>query len=552
MTDYKGVQFSFEGKRRHERVRLLRRFIAIAVGLGLIGATLLWWQRRDLQERMNALLSESIAPQAFRASLPGFRLFPDARSEAVAISWCLEDGDQGSQLLNRIRQRSSFFKPGPILDRLIERASPAPFISYARFLEKHNCLSAYYGILFRLASYQTVTDAEIQTGLAELGDKEKIDQIGRQIRTLNQELGRREVVAVRDRDDRTLAVWSLSERRLVEKLPGFSLSRLQPLFQDGYRQIRLSLSLKLQNHADSLFDPHYGSLVLLDLENGSILAAYSKPSPGAAKGNSALEDTFEPGSIVKLLTQFIYDGQKRKSLFPFHCAGSMTVDNRLFYDWTRHDTLESVQEAMAMSCNLVFARMGMELGAEPLRKGLGDFFFDRPEPWRDGPFTLQPGHTRQPQDRFALANLSIGLEEIRISTVHAALIAGLIAGNGILPSPHILASSSNLLGLVISRSPAAAIELQPRCLQYLTLQQSMAMAVDHARGTARRAQNDRFTLAAKTGTSGDSAQGLDAVIIAYFPRSNPRYALAFRLEHGGKAEYTGALFLKRYLETFPR
>ncbi len=551
MTDYKGIQFSFEGKRRHGRIKLLRR-IALTILLLVLTATFfLWWQHRDLQQRTSELLSGSISPQTFRSSLPAFHFLPRARAEAVAISWCLEKPEAGEKFLSEIVNRSSFFDPNPILDRLVDQESPAPFITYARFLDRHEFLSAYHTILLQLASYQTVTEDELRQGLAEAPEKAGSEQIKSRIRALNTELGAKELVVIRDRENRILGTWSTQNSRLKERLPGFSLSPLEPLFKSGYRQIRLTLNLELQKHAEQHFRSHHGSLVLLDLESGAILTAYSKPLSEKSGGNSAFSELYEPGSIIKLLTLLSFNEQKKVPLFPFSCKGHMTLDGRLFYDWMVHGNIESAQEAMALSCNLVFARMGLELGPALIKKGLGAFFFDLKHPLKDGPFTFHSGRTRPVESPYALANLSIGLEEIEMSTVHSAVITGLIAGSGILPHPHLLASSSTLLGLVSSRPVTPPLEVHPRSLQYLPLQQSMVMAVDHPLGTARRARNSTIQFASKTGTAGDRTKGLDTVIIAYFPRQNPKYALAFRLERGGKAEYNGALFLNRYLTNFP-
>ena len=551
MTDYKGVQFSFESKRRHEKLRLYRRAGLVLLLLALTVLTLLWRQGVGLHKRVSDLLSEQLSPAAFRQSLPAYRFFPRARAEAIALSWCLEDCAKGQQLLNQISRRSPFFKADSLLSHLIEKASPLPFISYAEFLEKHDNLPPFYTILLRHAKYQSVAEAELKRGLDMAPASEGMDQIRARIQKQNRELAKGEVVVVRDRENRPLASWSPKEGTLSEALPGFSLRPLVPLFAKGYRQIRLSLSLDLQQYTHKQFHAHFGSLVLIDLETGAILTAYSKPRHKDNLPNSAFSERYEPGSIIKLLTLFFYSEQKRAFTFPYQCKGNMIIDDRLFYDWMPHGRIESIQEAMALSCNLVFAGMGTELGADALVKGLGEFYFNRPRGLEDGPFSFSLGRTATPRNQYDLANLSIGLEEIETSTVHAAIISGLIAGNGILPHPHLMASSSNILGLVIGEGGKAPLEIHPRGISYLVLQQSMILAVDHPQGTARRGVNDRFPFAAKTGTAGNRKNGLDAIIIAYFPRHSPRYALAFRLEGGGKAEYTGAIFLSRYLAGFP-
>lgn len=531
---------------------LLRRISLLLVLLSMLTGSFLWWQRRDLRQKMNSLLAGTVSSQVFRETLPSCFFFPSARQEALAISWCLDDIETGNRLFKAITKRSSFFAPDTILNHLLDNASPEAFIAYAAFLARHDDLSPYYSVLSKQISYEAVSEAELQKGIDAIPRTAARDKIKERMGKLNQQLAEGDVPVVWDRENRVLATWSPSSRSLKEHLPGFSLEPLVPSLQTGYRQIRMTIGLDLQQHAEAHFRSYHGSLILLDLESGAILAAYSKPfSPGGSI-NPVLSDSYEPGSIIKLLTLFTYSGSDDRTLFPFVCQGNMTLDGKIFYDWTVHGKIETPQQAMALSCNLAFARMGLELGSEKLAQGLRSFHFNREERYGDGPFVFPMGQYRTPRDKFSLANLSIGLEEIEITTLHAALITGLIAGNGILPHPHLLASSETVLGQVVGRDHPAPMEVHARSMQYLLLQQSMAMAVDHASGTAKRAQNEKILPAVKTGTAGSSKLGLDAVIISYFPRHAPRYALAFRLERGGKAEYNGALFLNRYLTTFPR
>lgn len=552
MDDYKGVQFSFEGKRRSSRRKLVRRSFFFFLLTLIILLSVHFWQRSRMHRQVKALLSETITPADFRSNLPALWFAPAARTEAKALAWAMEGDGQGSLHFDLIKSRSTFLDSAPILDRLLEKATPDAFCAYAVFLQKHHALSGFYAVLLKQAQYQKVSDEELASGLARIADQPNGEQIRKRIETLNRELGQEEVVVVLDRDNQPLGTWSPARKQLKGLAPGFSITPLAPLFEKGYRQLRLTLSGKLQKHAETHFKNFHGSLVLLGLERGDILAAYSKPLSQDIRDNPALTELYEPGSILKLLTLFTYMDNMGESIFPFTCKGNMPLNGKTFYDWTAHGTIQSAQEAMALSCNLVFANMGLKLGPDRLKKGLSRFFFDRPHPWTDGPFTLATGRTRPVDGQsHQLANLSIGLEEVSTSTYHAALFAGLIAVNGLLPSPRIIASSNSILGLVISRPLSPPLEVHARSIHYLTLQQAMTMAVDHERGTVRRGQNSHLTFAAKTGTAGDSKLGLDAIIIAYFPRQNPRYALAFHLEHGGKAEINGALLLNRYLSTFP-
>ena len=76
----------------------------------------------------------------------------------------------------------------------------------------------------------------------------------------------------------------------------------------------------------------------------------------------------------------------------------------------------------------------------------------------------------------------------------------------------------------------------------------MIEVVENENGTARRARMEAVRIAAKTGTAGSSQNGLDAIVIGFFPVEKPDYAFALRLEGGGKAEFNGAYVLRDFLK----
>src|SRR4029079_17428872 len=92
------------------------------------------------------------------------------------------------------------------------------------------------------------------------------------------------------------------------------------------------------------------------------------------------EQQYEPGSIIKLLTGLnaLSSGVNVDAMFPYHCSGKLAVDGRHFGDWLPggHGNLPDLDEALAESCNVYFADLGIRLGEPSLRKFMTGVGFD--------------------------------------------------------------------------------------------------------------------------------------------------------------------------------
>jgi len=152
--------------------------------------------------------------------------------------------------------------------------------------------------------------------------------------------------------------------------------------------------------------------------------------------------------------------------------------------------------------------------------------------------------------RRSLANLSIGLEHISITTIHSAILSSILAQNGNIIFPYFIMSNQNIFGLgYYNHSPEyRQIFLNNRFFE--DVKSGMRKVTTDSEGTGRRALVDFMDIGLKTGTAGKKAGGFDSVLTGFFPFGKPKYSFAFRLEHGGKAEYKGALFLKKFLKSF--
>ena len=159
-------------------------------------------------------------------------------------------------------------------------------------------------------------------------------------------------------------------RQFRDRLAGYS-------FVEGAtsgKTISLSVDSTLNVTAYSALAGRSGAVMLMDYTTGEVLCMVSSPgddpenpSSEPADGtyrNKCLSSSFTPGSVVKLVTlaaaiDNIPDLFER-SLW---CEGEMIVDGALLTCTGSHGS-QTIEQALANSCNCAFGTLALELGPE--------------------------------------------------------------------------------------------------------------------------------------------------------------------------------------------
>lgn len=137
------------------------------------------------------------------------------------------------------------------------------------------------------------------------------------------------------------------------------------------------------------------TIIAMNPKNGEVLAMTNKPdyNPNSpwVQGksfnelqkdwrNRAVSDTFEPGSIFKIITATAAMEEKvvDEEEYQITCNGSITIGKRTIHCWKRtgHGT-ESFVDILKNSCNIGFMDLGRKLGAENLNKYIQRFGFGK-------------------------------------------------------------------------------------------------------------------------------------------------------------------------------
>lgn len=331
-----------------------------------------------------------------------------------------------------------------------------------------------------------------------------------------------------------------------ETLPGVSLSDL-----DG--EVVTTLDASLQRLASDIFRRERGAFVALDVRSGEILAAAADAD---AAPLAALTSLFQPGSTLKAVTMasFLDAGLSPDELFPYRCRGNdFVLEGEILYDWTPHGAIDSLERALVLSCNTVFARAGLALGHERLREQLAPLGF------ADGRLagaggtafpagTVPPG----PLGPRRLARTAMGLDETRVTPVQAAAMALTLARGGELLPVRLVSERRNVAGDALppdSLPPAVRVFSADAAGRVARAMEETVAAVD---GTGRGARLRGVPVAVKTGTTGGDGEPLNAVFVGFAPADEPELAFALFTMGSGRSLDVSRRVLGPFLEDLYR
>ena len=315
--------------------------------------------------------------------------------------------------------------------------------------------------------------------------------------------------------------------------------------------IDTTLDPEVQRAAIAALGSYRAALVAIDPRTNEILAIANTRGKGALQ-NLAFEGQYEPGSVIKVLTGLnaLSGGVDVKSMFPYNCKGDLMIDGRHFGDWIAagHGELPDIDEALAESCNIAFADIGLRLGVDRLKQFMSAAGFDGQTDL--GVFQVPLGRTvGQIFNHYETAFYAIGLEHETTNAMHLAMLASMMANRGTLTTPRLLRGRRSILGDEMrSAQKQGRAQLAPAAVAEQMVQ-AMRRVVTSPKGTGRRAAVEGIDIAMKTGTAGERKEGgLESVIMAFAPADSPRIAFGMIAEDAGPAEYAGAKIVHDFVE----
>ncbi len=342
------------------------------------------------------------------------------------------------------------------------------------------------------------------------------------------------------------------------------------------------------NQLESLPGPNKdGAIVILNPHTGAVLAMASLPtydptaltSPDAKTATAAANlinqpdpegyrpvlplATFypiQPGSTAKVITTAaIYNLDPSLATFnyPISLCQAIPQTNKSICNDADTAALATpcggtIVQMLPASCDPGYAELGLMLGADNLANEAGLFGMNERPPLDIAPENNTVGHAVQPSQYPTAAAMSsggnpgvpgqaysaFGQQDVEITALQNAMIAGAVANGGAEMTPHFLAKVTDSQGKVVQTyQPSVWKQAMPptAAAQIIPLMQAVV--------TGGTASGDNFPAsldaAVKTGTAqvGTPTTSIADWMIGFAPANNPKIAVAVVVPQQGLGTY---------------
>jgi len=345
--------------------------------------------------------------------------------------------------------------------------------------------------------------------------------------------------------------------------PQYRLGPISSLWKRKGYNVVLSIDSGIQQAAYQALGSNRGAIIVMDPRTGKILAMVSKPTydpnniadnwsatvqdAGSPLLNRALQGLYPPGSAIKplvaaaALEERVTDSQKI-----YKSPGYLKIGK-----YTLHEVNDkalgnmNLEKAIALSSNVAFGQIGLDLGSEKLGRYFEKFGFGLIPPLN---FPVERG--RMPQfNQLAdgeLAQTAIGQGELLVTPLDMALMVAAFANQGNIMKPMLVTSVNDDEGHTI-KSFAPEVWLKPISSRTAeTIKNMMGEVVEWGTGTAAGITGVR--VAGKTGTAENPHGAPHAWFVGLAPMEKPEIIVVVIIENGGSGGGVAAPIARRVLQ----
>jgi len=403
-----------------------------------------------------------------------------------------------------------------------------------------------------------------------------------QVDVHGRELGR-STVAELPGDDYFRSIAHFLDQAVVPEVPGHDL--------------HLTVRRDLQQLAVQLLDDDSGSVVMMEVDTGRVLALANAPNfdpeifsrpirqedwaamtsdPSHPLVDKALQGLYPPGSTWKMLVAAAVLGTETwTDETRVLCPGSMKVGRRRFHCWKRsgHGSVD-LEAALKGSCDVYFYRAGLAVGIDEVARYAAMFGMGRPTgiginneasglnpttTWKERRYAGQKGMTVFTAGDTASAVIGQGFTlatPLQMTGMTAAL-----ANGGTVHRPLLVERVVGPHGEVVERGEpevVGSVDLAPA--HFATIQRGMFSVVESVGGTARKQRLKHLAYAGKTGTAQVVRLGASnakrfrdhAWFVAYAPYRDPEVAITVLVENGEHGSTAAAPIARKMFEQYFR
>ncbi len=314
------------------------------------------------------------------------------------------------------------------------------------------------------------------------------------------------------------------------KLTGYDFINGLSSLSGGGGQLSLSIDSGLNKTAYKALNGRRGAVLVSNYKTGEIICMVSSPSfdiqnpPDLTSPqyegiyiNRCIGAAYTPGSVFKLITlAAAIENIPQLEQRSFYCAGSVDVNGDVVNCTGVHGQ-QTIEQALANSCNCAFSELSQELGGELIAKYAEKLGFTVPLTV-SGIDTLK-GNFEIAQD--GTSNLSwsgIGQYNDLISPISMLRYVGAVANGGQVQEPVLLKGQSSKKTTLLSSETAAKIA------------DMMAYNVAYAYGQSRFGD---LKICAKTGTAEVGDGSSHAWFTGFLKDEEHPLAFTVIIENGG-------------------
>ena len=363
---------------------------------------------------------------------------------------------------------------------------------------------------------------------------------------------------------------------------GRRISQLAYQQGDKGKSIKLTVDTEVQKLANKLLADKSGSICVIDIFTGHVIAMHSSPSfdpnafvfgisqdewqlirndPMKPLVNKSISGNYSPGSTIKpIVALSALENDIINTKFTINCKGHkhpLELYGQTYHCWKKegHGYVD-MREAMKQSCDSYFYEVARRLGVDKLSEtakkfGLGAKVFD-------GLFSNEKNGLVPSTfwKKNALGSnwllgetiiTGIGQGYIQTTPIQLCLMTAQIANGGYKLYPKLLVENSK----DEKKDKFVPLVKNPKNIKFI--QDAIFSSTNEIRGTSYRSRidNPKYQFAGKTGTAQvkritERDRELDlktseipyeerdhALYVAFGPYKNPRYAISILIEHGG-------------------
>ena len=374
---------------------------------------------------------------------------------------------------------------------------------------------------------------------------------------------------------------------------GRRISQLEFQKGDKGKTIKLTIDTEIQKLANELLAEKAGSICVMDIFTGHVIAMHSSPSfdpnkfvfgintddwqlirndPMKPLVNKSLSGNYSPGSTIKpIVALSALENKIIKTNFRVNCKGHkepLELYGQTYHCWKKEGHgIVDMREAMKQSCDTYFYEVARRLGVDKLSEtakkfGLGKKVFeDLFEIEKSGLVPSTSWKKNVLGINWVLGETiitGIGQGYIQTTPIQLCLMTAQIANGGHKIIPKLIVDSKT-----DDEDKFSPIVEDAKNMKLV--QDAMFSSTNEVRGTSYKSRIDdpKYQFAGKTGTAQvkritkqDRELDLDtseipyeerdhALYIAFGPYKNPRYAVSIVIEHGGSGGTAAAPLAKQ-------